>query len=351
MPVSGAVERRRRQDALQNDLRDQRHRNRVGREEAMRDRHANYQTNRLNAADAIGSQYGDATRSAYLQGRSRGGAAGETASAATAQGMRTANYVGQQNTFANDAANRYGVTRTADANYLTGEGNRMVGYGAMHEPFERTRQAQIAGDAQLGVADRQLAGVYDTNSTSRFANVNDNRTDLYQTDMSAGVDVARIASEERIARAPVAQERSDLVVMDAGKDRQVAYDPDTGRAVTPETLDEVGRQQQELRQAPGAIQQYRAQDAEEANVVLDKLIDSYMESNPDADEDDVMNRFLEGDLAIDYRTALEQSRGMKARPGEYWGGANNLLNPRARTVGNIADSASGGPLRRLIFGE
>ena len=351
MPVSGAVERRRRQDALQNDLRDQRHRNRAARKEAMRDQHAIYMQNRRGAADAIGSQYGDATRSAYLQGRSRGGAAGEAASAATAQGLRTAQYVGQQNAFANDAANRYGVTRTADANYLTGEGNRMAGYGAMHYPFERTKQAQIIGDARLGVADRQLAGVYDTNSTSRFANVNDNRTDLYQTDMSAGVDVARIASEERIARAPVAQERSDLVVMDAGKDRQVAYDPDTGRAVTPETLDEVGRQQQELRQAPGAIQQYRAQDAEEANIVLDKLIDSYMESNPDADEDDVMNRFLEGDLAIDYRTALEQSRGRKARPGEYWGGANNLLNPRARTVGNIADSASGGPLRRLIFGE
>ena len=351
MPVSGAVERRRRKAALQNDLRDQRHRNRVGREEAMRDRHANYQTNRLNAADAIGSQYGDATRSAYLQGRSRGGAAGETASAATAQGMRTANYVGQQNTFANDAANRYGVTRTADANYLTSEGNRMAGYGAMHDPFERTRQAQYAANAQVGVADRQLAGVYDTNNAGRFANVNDNRTALYQTDMSAGVARDQIAAQERLASLPVPRERSGLVVMDAGKDRQVAYDPDTGRAVTPETLDEVGRQQQELRQAPGVIQQYRAQDAEEANVVLDGLIDSYMENHPDADEDDVMVRFLEGDLAIDYRLALEQSRGMDARPGEMAGGANNLLNARGRTWEGISDSITAGPVRRFLFGE
>ena len=272
MPVSGAVERRRRKDALRNDMRDQRNRNRMNREEAMRDRRANYQTNRLNAADAIGSDYGPATRSAYLQGRHRGGAAGQQAAGATAQGMRTANYVGQQNTFANDAANRYGVIRTADANYLTGEGNRMAGYGAMIDPTERTKQAQIAGDTQLGVADRQLAGVFDANYTSRFGSSVGGLAAQHQTDVSAEVARDQIASQERIARTPVAQERMDFVVTDDG----TILDPNTGEVRTKETL----RAEAERQAAPAQraalfddlIQRYPAQSHEAEQLAIDEII-------------------------------------------------------------------------------
>ena len=341
MPVSGAVERRRRKDALRNDMRDQRNRNRMNREEAMRDRRANYQTNRLNAADAIGSDYGPATRSAYLQGRHRGGAAGQQAAGATAQGMRTANYVGQQNTFANDAANRYGVIRTADANYLTGEGNRMAGYGAMIDPTERTKQAQIAGDTQLGVADRQLAGVFDANYTSRFGSSVGGLAAQHQTDVSAEVARDQIASQERLASLPVAR---DITPLGEGT---AYFDPRLGRVVGED--EQAFRQGQRIEQSR-SIDELESLDGPASADILDKLTADYIQNNEGATADEAEAYFASGGGRAQYAAALEAALGSRrefalgdANPGNksFWTNPANLI------PGNLTRKFYG----RLFSGE
>lgn len=164
MPVSWAPERRRAKLELQNRMREQRQMGRVRREESARDDHANYMQNRRNAADAIGSQYGDAGRRAYLQNRTAGGVYGREASNASAQGMRTAQYIGQRNAMANDAAQRYAVERTADAAYLSGQGYYAAGRAAMQSaqneiPIYTMQRdaAQYQADQQAGLERERLA--------------------------------------------------------------------------------------------------------------------------------------------------------------------------------------------------